>query len=498
MNSLFKRAHAILSVRDNIRDALGDNGSSLADDSSSSGKGGSGGRGTSRGSGGSSSRPTANSSLLLHSPSVLSNGRGKDKADIEAIAAGSAAGGNGRARLGSGSKGSGKSRPEDSSSSSSSADAAVRALVQANAKAAILSDDEDEDDEVVEDNDPSSSCSATGGKAAGAAVAFTLADISEVLLELDRLPPGLVVARDRVETLYSVRQPSQGKGAAGTTVFVFAAAAGSHTGGNDGAAAAAIALAPGTMASSSSSSSAMQCLHLSPLDMLKRLYMVSSALAAAADELMDLSAVATTLKSKLANVVSVPLAAAVSSNEVTNEAAAAAIASAVSIPPPRFTSSSWLASLSRPLSSARALSNALSSHSVTIARAEEVEALVAAAEAWKKEVCALAPNNSSSSSSSVSEASKPASLRRVETLFLEGERFPFELTSELDILREKRAQAKVWLDKLKRTMSQPKGGKRARSERGSGGAAQTSSHDGGSTDRPNLADIRCDCVSPDG
>ena len=130
---------------------------------------------------------------------------------------------------------------------------------------------------------------------------------------------------------------------------------------------------------------------------------------------------------------------------------------------------------------------------MTIARAEEVEALVAAAEAWKKEVSLLAPN--SSSSSSVSEASKPASLRRVETLFLEGERFPFELTPELDILREKRAQAKVWLDKLKRTMSQPKGGKRARSERGaSGGGAQSSSlldGGGGEQDRPNLADIRC-------
>jgi hypothetical protein len=227
----------------------------------------------------------------------------------------------------------------------------------------------------------------------------------------------------------------------------------------------------------------MQCLHLSPLDVLKRLYEVSSALAAAADELLDLSAVATTLKAKLANAN----AATVPSNEV-----AANEPVAVAGPPPRFSSSSWLSSLSRPLSSARALSDALSSHGVTIARAEEVEALVAAAEAWKKEVCALAP-----SSSSVSEASKPASLRRVETLFVEGERFPFELTPELDILREKRAQAKVWLDKLKRTMSQPKGGKRARSERGSGGAAQSSSHDGGSTDRPNLADIRCDrpCVT---
>ena len=481
MNSLFKRAHAILSIRGNIRDALGDSGgtSGLAGVSSSSGKGGSGHRGAPRGSGGSSSssstssRPGANSSLLLHSPS--SSGRGKDK-DIEATA-GSAGGGNGRARLGSGSKG--KGRPEDSSS----ADAAVRALVQANAKAAILSDDDEDEDEEAEDNDPSSSSSAAGGKA-GSAVTFTLADISEVLLGLDRLPPGLVVARDRVETLYSVRQPSQGKGAAGnnaTTVFVFAAAAGSHSGGNDGA----VALAAAS--SASSSSSAMQCLHLSPLDMLKRLYEFSSALAAAADELMDLSAVATTLKAKLANAN----AAGASSNEATNEAAVVS----VSVPPPRFTSSSWLASLSRPLSSARALSDVLSSHGVTIARAEEVEALVAAAEAWKKEVCALAP----SSSSSVSEASKPASLRRVETLFLEGERFPFELTPELDILREKRAQAKVWLDKLKRTMSQPKGGKRARSERGSGGAAQSSSHDGGSAeqDRPNLADIRCDHGSDD-
>ena len=370
----------------------------------------------------------------------------------------------------------------------------ARALVQVNAAAVVLLDDDDDDEEDDEEeegalgntdagdalsNDPLSSSSTAVG-------AFTLADVSEVLMGLDRLPPGLVAARDRVETLYSVRQPSQGNRTSAnnaTTVFVFAAAAaaGSHSGSNDATAS----------TSSSSSTATMQCLHLSPLDVLKRLYEVSSALAATADELLDLSAVATTLKSKLSNAA----AANALQNEASNEATIS-VPVATSVPPPRFTSSSWLASLSRPLSTARALADTLACHGLVIARAEEVEALVTAAEAWKKEVCALAPGNSSSVS--VSEASKPASLRRVETLFLEGERFPFELTPELDILREKRAQAKVWLDKLKRTMSMPKGGKRARSERGAAGASGSGqSLDGGSAeqDRPNLADIRCEHTS---
>ena len=270
-----------MSVRGNIRDALGDSGNS----SSSVGKGGSVGRGakgssTSSGGSSSSTRPGSNSSLLLHSPSSSSRSKDKDK---ESEAAGST--GSGRARLGSSTKGN-KARDDNNNNSSSSADAVARALVQANANAAAasLSDDEDEDDD-EEDEEALDGTDAGGGGKAGTG-AFTLADVSEVLLGLDRLPPGLVSARDRVETLYSVRQ---GKGASSNnapTVFVFAAAVGSHSGGHDA-----------TSATSSSSSSGMQCLHLSPLDVLKRLYEVSSALAAAADELMDLSAVATTLKS---------------------------------------------------------------------------------------------------------------------------------------------------------------------------------------------------------
>jgi hypothetical protein len=53
----------------------------------------------------------------------------------------------------------------------------------------------------------------------------------------------------------------------------------------------------------------------------------------------------------------------------------------------------------------------------------------------------------------------------VEVLLSEGEKLPFELTPELEILRDKRAQAKLWLEKLKRTVSMPKGGARAPSAR---------------------------------
>ena len=45
--------------------------------------------------------------------------------------------------------------------------------------------------------------------------------------------------------------------------------------------------------------------------------------------------------------------------------------------------------------------------------------------------------------------SKPASLKRVESLLAEGEKMPFNFSLELEVLREKRQQAKQWLEKLK-------------------------------------------------
>ena len=270
-----------------------------------------------------------------------------------------------------------------------------------------------------------------------------LADISDVFLAIDRFPPGLVVARDRAEVLV----------------------------GTDSSTYAFVASSPAAAAES----------HLTPLEVLKRLYDVSCALKASTEELLDQSAIAQTLKVKLCATGSAEAVAAAEA------AALAAIAAAA--PPPRFSSSSWYKSLSQPLSSARALVDSLLSHGVRIPRASEVDALVSSAEAWQKEVQALAPGASAASSSS--EATKPASLRRVEILYAEGEKFPFELGPELDILREKRAQAKVWLDKLKKTMSMPKGGRRSVSQRsisaqGAGGGTESVAD----VDRPNLADIK--------
>jgi hypothetical protein len=305
----------------------------------------------------------------------------------------------------------------------------ARALSEEVASAALSDDDLDDDE----------------GGAQGAHVGFgkpALVDISEIFLAIDRFPPGLVAARDRAELLVGTD----------SSTYAFVA----------------------------SSASVAAESHLTPLEVLKRLYEASCALKASTEELLDQSAIAQTLKSKLCATGSAEAVAAAEA------AASAAIAAAA--PPPRFSSSSWYKSLSQPLASARALVNSLLSHGVLIPRATEAEALVSSAEAWQKEVQALAPAASASSSS---EPTKPASLRRVEILYAEGEKFPFELGPEMDILREKRVQAKVWLDKLKKTMSMPKGGRRSVSQRsmstqGAGGGA-----DGAADfDRPNLADIK--------
>ena len=96
-------------------------------------------------------------------------------------------------------------------------------------------------------------------------------------------------------------------------------------------------------------------------------------------------------------------------------------------------------------------------------------------EQWQLEVLSLASTDSTkevketkvSLRNKDSHSSKPTSLKRIEALFLEGERAPFEFTKELDILRDKKAQAKVWLEKLKASFSKTAG--RSQSLRKGGG-----------------------------
>lgn len=97
-------------------------------------------------------------------------------------------------------------------------------------------------------------------------------------------------------------------------------------------------------------------------------------------------------------------------------------------------------------------------------------------EQWQQEVLSLASSNENTKESKISlrkdsQNPKPTSLKRIEALFLEGERAPFQFTKELDILRDKKAQAKVWLEKLKSSFSKTSG--RSQSLRKGGGDAVT-------------------------
>ena len=161
----------------------------------------------------------------------------------------------------------------------------------------------------------------------------------------------------------------------------------------------------------------------------------------------------------------------------------------------RFGLTSWHASLSLSLSDVRTFVDAVAVHGVFIPRAEELLNFVEASEKWREEVLALdvvgdsgastadrpckvqmrrgtTPSvhaNEVDESSALPNFSTPASIRRVDTLLAYGERLPFVLDTELDILRSRRAQAKIWLDRLKRTMTaalnRVRGGKRAPSKR---------------------------------
>ena len=86
-----------------------------------------------------------------------------------------------------------------------------------------------------------------------------------------------------------------------------------------------------------------------------------------------------------------------------------------------------------------------------------LERIITVGEAWQQEVQAIANQGERSKSQRQrekerdAEGNKPgsASIKRVESLISEGEKSVFNFEKELDILKERRAQAKQWLDKLK-------------------------------------------------
>lgn len=65
-------------------------------------------------------------------------------------------------------------------------------------------------------------------------------------------------------------------------------------------------------------------------------------------------------------------------------------------------------------------------------------------------------------SSSSSSQKKPIPLKKVEALIVEGERLPFEFRVELEILKDKKNFAKLWLEKLKKSFVPTKVGNRNR------------------------------------
>jgi PLU-1-like protein len=147
------------------------------------------------------------------------------------------------------------------------------------------------------------------------------------------------------------------------------------------------------------------------------------------------------------------------------------------------------ASLTQSLPDIRRLLDTALSHCIASPKAKDLQTLVEGAEKWQNEVLSLQPPATSAAEPA---SVKPASLRRVEALLAEGERLPFELTPELNILREKLSQAKQWLDKLKKTMALPKGGKRLPSQRSAaqGGGTSTNETKSDSFERPALSDIK--------
>ena len=89
-----------------------------------------------------------------------------------------------------------------------------------------------------------------------------------------------------------------------------------------------------------------------------------------------------------------------------------------------------------------------------------LETLYNATVNWKEEVRQLVGNSGQSKSGASSDGNKPgsSSIKRVEALIIEGEKMIFDVSNDLDALREKRSQAKEWLERLKKSFA-PKAGR---------------------------------------
>jgi hypothetical protein len=113
---------------------------------------------------------------------------------------------------------------------------------------------------------------------------------------------------------------------------------------------------------------------------------------------------------------------------------------------------------------------ALSKYPVELPGSEELLSVVNHVMTWRQEVLSFTTSKSESSEQYGSNKrqsrrvagrdggkdKKPVPIKRVEALLSEGERFPFFFHEEMNILKERKDQTKLWLDKLKKSISAPK------------------------------------------
>jgi hypothetical protein len=78
-------------------------------------------------------------------------------------------------------------------------------------------------------------------------------------------------------------------------------------------------------------------------------------------------------------------------------------------------------------------------------------------------------------------SNKPVSLKRVESLISDGEKMPFEFTFELEILKEKKNQAKLWFERVKSKFPKSKSASSLRNKSG---------NEGSTSEKINFSDMK--------
>ncbi len=81
---------------------------------------------------------------------------------------------------------------------------------------------------------------------------------------------------------------------------------------------------------------------------------------------------------------------------------------------------------------------------------------------------------------------KPVPLKKVEFLLAEGEKLPFNFATEMSILRDKKTQAKLWLEKLKKSFVPTK----AASSRRTKAVAEDDGAAAGGAEKLKLSDMK--------